>query len=84
MGKPLSSEIINVLANIFRRVKPDTTQEVVKHVLEAVSYMQAGLSIFIQPQTAKKQQKHEKAGTAEYDNPKDSASEYWNANWIAG
>ena len=84
VGKSLSSEFAKVLAVMFRRVKPDTTQKVVEHVLQVLSNVQAGLDISILPQTAKKQEKHEKAGTPEYDNPKDSTSEYWNPNWIAG
>ena len=80
----MPSAYTNALAILFRRVKPDTTQQVVQHLLRGVLYVRAGLDIFIQPQTAKKQQKHEKAGITEYDNPKDSTSEYWNPNWIAG
>ena len=84
VGKSLTSEFAKVLAIMFRRVKADATQQVVEHVLKVLSNMQAGLDISIQPRTAKKQKKHKKAGTDEYDNPKDSTSEYWNANWIAG
>ena len=84
MGKSLTSEFAKVLAIMFRRVKADTTQQVVGHVLQVLKTFKEGLNISIQPRTAKNQKKHKKAGTDEYENPKDSTSEYWNANWIAG
>ena len=80
----MSYEFAKVLAVMFGRVQSDTREKVVGHVLQVLKTVKAGLDISILPQTAKKQEKHEKAGTPEYDNPKDSTSEYWNPNWIAG
>ena len=87
LGKALLKALSPIGASVIEMITPanqDTRQKLMKLVIHEITQVMETLDISIQPRTTKKQKKHKKAGTDEYDNPKDSTSEYWNANWIAG